>query len=320
MTEENSIKVSIVVCSYNQDKYIRQTLYSIVSQKHPYTWELIVCDDASIDSTPQIITDIARKHKEIIPVLRKKNLGIVKNFIDGLSKCRGEYIMICGGDDYWFTDKIYKEVNTMDADKNIGLCGCDAIIINKYGERTGKLVGKSDTSFESLLKSNFIPACSICFRKNLMQEYFKEISPISHNWKMEDYPIVLWFAKNSRIEYIHDEYVAYRILDQSASHHKNILSSLEFALSTYDIRCYFSTTYFGSPFIENIVSKTNYYLLKMRTSILKNENIKESIRNYRKAYVSEFNLQSLKIKLLAWFFSPKIVSKILLIKHKRSTN
>ncbi len=70
------IKVSVIVHTYNHEKFIRQTLDSIVNQEVNFQFEVIVGDDASTDATPQIIQEYYHKFPEIIkPMLHPKNLG-----------------------------------------------------------------------------------------------------------------------------------------------------------------------------------------------------------------------------------------------------
>lgn len=240
-----NIKVSVLVICYNQEKYIKETLDSILNQEHPYTYEVIVCDDASQDSTPQIIKEYASRYKEIVPVLRKKNLGLIKNYHDGASRCRGEYLMGCGGDDYWLPGKIEKQVTFMDTHPETGLCYGDAITINEIGNKTGMLIGEGQINLSRLLISDCVPAGTICSRKSLFNRYVKEIDPITHTWKMEDYPMLLWFAANSRISYIMGECLAYRVLKNSISKFDNTKYKewLDFRNSVFDVKLFFLNKY-----------------------------------------------------------------------------
>jgi glycosyltransferase involved in cell wall biosynthesis len=73
-------KVTIVSTSYNQEKYISQTLDSIIIQKTNFPFEVIVSDDCSTDKTPEIIREYAEKYPGIIkPIFREKNIGSISN-------------------------------------------------------------------------------------------------------------------------------------------------------------------------------------------------------------------------------------------------
>ncbi|MEE1211697.1 MAG: glycosyltransferase [Treponema sp.] len=98
---------SVVVIAYNQEKYIEKTLDSILSQEHSYSYEIIIGDDCSSDKTPQIIEEYRKSYPSIVkPIYNSKNLGAMNNYYNTISKVKGKYIMICGGDDYWLPLKV----------------------------------------------------------------------------------------------------------------------------------------------------------------------------------------------------------------------
>lgn len=235
------MKLSVIVVSYNQEKYIKETLDSILLQNHDYSYELIVCDDASQDRTPQIIMEYAERNKVIVPVTRNKNIGLIANYFDAVSRCNGEYLMICAGDDYWLPGKVEKQIAFLDSHPEIGACTGDAITIDENGERIGYMHCKEDTSFESLLVSNCAPACSICYRLSLINQFVEEVNPVSKKWLMEDLPLNLWFSVNSKIHYLNGECVAYRVLSNSLSHfnEKQYKRWVAFRNSAFAIRSYF---------------------------------------------------------------------------------
>ena len=109
MSGKKAPKVSVCVVTYNQEKYIRQCLDSILSQRTSFDFEVIVHDDASQDNTPKIIEEFHRNHPEIIiPLLQKENC-YSKNkhlpFLNCANAAQSEYIAICEGDDYWINNR-----------------------------------------------------------------------------------------------------------------------------------------------------------------------------------------------------------------------
>ena len=98
--------VSVVVITYNHEKYIRKCLDSILMQNLDFPFEIIIGDDRSTDQTPDIITEYKEKYPHIIkPNLRTINVGASKNQYDCFLRCNGDYIAILDGDDFW-TDKL----------------------------------------------------------------------------------------------------------------------------------------------------------------------------------------------------------------------
>lgn len=104
--------VSIVVITYNHEKYIRKCLDSILIQNVDFAFEIIISDDCSTDQTAQIITEYQDKYPDIIKSnLRSINVGATKNQYECFLRCTGDYIAILDGDDFW-TDKQKLKVQT----------------------------------------------------------------------------------------------------------------------------------------------------------------------------------------------------------------
>lgn len=98
----NDILVSIAMLTYNHEKYIRESIESVLIQKVNFKYEIIIGDDASNDKTQDILRDYQRKYPDKIKlILRKNNVGPTMNFYDILMQCQGKYIATLEGDDYW---------------------------------------------------------------------------------------------------------------------------------------------------------------------------------------------------------------------------
>lgn len=301
-------QLSILIFSFNQEQYIRQTIESILTQESDYSWELIICDDASFDSTPEIIKEYALENTNIIPVLRKKNIGLIKNYYDGISRARGEYVMVCAGDDYWAAGKIQCQIDYLQKNKNVGLVYGDIIKKRSDGETIKS--GKYDNTFMTLIKNNHIPALTICFRNSLIKEYLSEVNPRSKGWLMEDYPFMLWLSIKSKIEYIPQIFGNYRVLDNSASHQTDKIKYLKFQKSILEIRLFFLDKYM--PYETKIISQI-YFYYKIIGVYLKDESDKELLRdcNFRISFLHE-----IMIRLISKF--PNLINPIMDYKIKSS--
>lgn len=104
--------VSVVMCTYNGDRYLRQQLDSIVGQTYPIH-ELIIQDDGSTDGT----ADIARAYAEQYPFIKfyknEHNLGFNENFKSAVMKATGDFIALSDQDDVWFPEKIETQVHAI---------------------------------------------------------------------------------------------------------------------------------------------------------------------------------------------------------------
>ncbi|MDR1562528.1 MAG: glycosyltransferase [Dysgonamonadaceae bacterium] len=110
------MKISIILISYNQQQYIRDCLDGLIFQDLPFEYEIVVADDCSTDDTLKIIEEYLNRAKmnyRILPT--SQNLGMHRNYKRAYTACRGEYIAILEGDDYWTApDRLAKHVNFLD--------------------------------------------------------------------------------------------------------------------------------------------------------------------------------------------------------------
>lgn len=125
------IKASVCVMTYNQERFIARCLQSIVDQKCNFDFEIIVGDDFSSDRTREIIEEFAKKYPHILrSILRGKNVGVTRNYIEVHSNAIGEYVAHCDGDDYWYPGKLQYQVDLMDANPNYAQSWCCADVVD----------------------------------------------------------------------------------------------------------------------------------------------------------------------------------------------
>lgn len=97
--------VSVAVITYNMERYLRPLLDSILKQKVSFPYEIVIDDDHSPDNSREIILEYASKYPEIVkPSLRDHNVGGSRNMYGVMQQCRGKYIAILEGDDFWEAD------------------------------------------------------------------------------------------------------------------------------------------------------------------------------------------------------------------------
>ena len=91
-------KVSIIMGIYNCADTLEEAVESILQQTYD-DWELIMCDDGSMDSTYEIATRFSRQYENIIAFQNEKNMGLNYTLNKCLEKAKGEYIARMDGDD-----------------------------------------------------------------------------------------------------------------------------------------------------------------------------------------------------------------------------
>lgn len=113
------MKLSVILITYKQEDYIRQTVESILMQETNFDFNIVVADDCSPDSTLEIIKEYAEKSDIEFKILENTaNLGYVKNYKRAFAACDAEYIAIMEGDDYWTSPlHLQKHVDFLDAHK-----------------------------------------------------------------------------------------------------------------------------------------------------------------------------------------------------------
>jgi glycosyltransferase involved in cell wall biosynthesis len=122
------------MATYNGEKYIREQIDSILRQTYP-NMELIIVDDRSSDSTPDILRAYSDKFPNLRVVINETNLGYIKNFEKGILLSKGDYIALSDQDDIWMDNKIeilLKHIGQYD------IIYSDSILVNEKGNSLGK--------------------------------------------------------------------------------------------------------------------------------------------------------------------------------------
>ncbi len=122
--------VSVLIDTYNHEKFIERAINSVLEQDFPASdMEILVVDDGSTDSTPEIIKKFAPR----VVHLRKQNGGQASAFNYGIPRCRGEIVAFLDGDDWWAPNKLSAVSAAMDADPEIGIAGNAIVIVQPDG-------------------------------------------------------------------------------------------------------------------------------------------------------------------------------------------
>ncbi|MBR4620612.1 MAG: glycosyltransferase [Salinivirgaceae bacterium] len=166
------MKLSVFVVTYNQEKYIRQCLDSILMQKVDFDYEVVIGEDHGTDGTRAICEEYAAKYPQVRLLPLKERLGIARNWQRVLSECKGEYIAMCEGDDYWTDEKkLQKQVSFLDENNEYVMSFHDATIIDENGNVISESKQgdwKKDISSEELILGNHPSTQTVTFRQNAL--------------------------------------------------------------------------------------------------------------------------------------------------------
>jgi len=131
-------KVSVIICTYNQQDFVAETLESVLAQTYPSV-EIIVTDDGSTDDTPQILKRFATVNPNKIKlVFSEKNTGIPSNINRGLAIRSGDYLVVLDGDDVMLPDKVSHQVALLQAHSEATGCYHD---VEVFESESGQILG-----------------------------------------------------------------------------------------------------------------------------------------------------------------------------------
>lgn len=208
--------VSVIVCTYNQEQYISQTLDSILMQECDFEYEILVGEDCGTDATRRICEGYAEKYPQIRLLERPHNIGKQKNYFDALIQCRGKYVSMCDGDDYWQDPlMLQKEVDYLESHPECVIVYHDSIMIDDKGNILSETeVGeqyKRDFSSDELIRGVDISNRTICFRN--IVDYTKIDYSLVYNEDMFVYAIVGQYGSGHYMDNLKPS--VYRILNGS---------------------------------------------------------------------------------------------------------
>lgn len=133
----NEIMLSIVIPTYNHEKYIAMALDSVLSQYIPYSFEVLVGEDCSKDQTKEILKDYEKKYPGFFTVYyRNKNMygSIPSNSLDLYLRTKGKYIITLEGDDYWIdNNKIRKQLEFLEDHTEYIACAHNCLVVDENG-------------------------------------------------------------------------------------------------------------------------------------------------------------------------------------------
>ncbi|OYZ76249.1 MULTISPECIES: glycosyltransferase [unclassified Polaromonas] len=199
--------VSVIVPSYNHERYIQECIESIANQTYENI-ELIVIDDGSNDSSIRILKNLEKLYG--FTLLLQDNKGLASTLNLGIKKmAHGEFIATCASDDYWMPDKIEKQIVFLLNNNQYPMCYGKTY----YVDENSKILSKEDKSnnglkggwiFDDIFTFKLHPPVNYLFRK----EIFDKIGLYDESLFAEDYDMNLRIASDYEIGFI-NEYIGY---------------------------------------------------------------------------------------------------------------
>jgi teichuronic acid biosynthesis glycosyltransferase TuaG len=205
--------VSIITPCYNSESYIKETINSVIQQTFK-EWELIIVDDCSTDSSPEIIKSFCFD-KRIKYFKTERNSGspaLPRNI--GIQESRGEYIAFLDSDDLWLPNKLESQIKFSESN-DASFIYSNYSIFCTFDSIGGIIKAPRKASYKDLLKRDYIPMLTVLIRKDVLKGV--EFS----NRPQEDYVFLLNILKRGIIAFNNEENVAlYRVVHNSRSRNK----------------------------------------------------------------------------------------------------
>lgn len=170
------MKISCVICNYNDDKFLKQAILGITQQTYE-NLQIIIIDDGSTDNSCDIISDCARSDSRIRFIPHKTNRGFLKVFPEAMSLCEGELYTGGGSDDFLSDKNFFKKC--VEVQQKIPSAGCygnteridikTEIVIghNGFGIKEG-LITAQEFIRGFFAHEYFVPGFSAMWRKSLI--------------------------------------------------------------------------------------------------------------------------------------------------------
>ena len=201
----NTPLVSVITPAFNSEKFIRETIESVLNQTWQ-NWEMLIVDDYSTDNTYNIIKKHAEKDSRIHIFRLNANSGcraVPRNH--AIKRSKGEYIAFLDSDDVWLQNKLEKQIDLMESNKEIAMSYVlfsflleDGSIKGEYPKPKNRFEGYI---FKSLYFKPIIANSSVMVRR----EVFKELGLLNEDAKLafsEDYDMWLKIARTKRVHYV----------------------------------------------------------------------------------------------------------------------
>jgi glycosyltransferase involved in cell wall biosynthesis len=210
MPKVSNPKISIIVPSYNRAEFIEATLVSI--QNHTFKdFEVIFIDDGSTDNTAELVKAFCDKDPRF-KYFKQENSerAVARSY--GLGLATADLLCLVDSDDLWYSHKLEKQVEVMDADPSVALCYAAVNRIDMEGNPTKtssrQHQGLSGFIFYDLLMRNFIPSVTPMFRKKAFEKVGSQVTEFI---PYEDWDFWLKFSRQGKFHHISEPLGDYRL-------------------------------------------------------------------------------------------------------------
>lgn len=233
MSDENyQDLVSIIMPTYNSERYVGNSIESIIAQSYK-NWELLITDDCSTDSTYSLVSNFIEKDSRIKLFRLEKNSGggVARSY--SIKNAHGRYLAFCDSDDLWLPTKLECQLAFM-KEKRCCLSYSSYLTCEENGSITGIVIANSTTNYKQESIDNRIGCLTAIYdTEKFGKVYFPSIR------KRQDWGFMIRVLEKCNIAYGMKEPLAiYRMRTGSISSNKAVLVK-------YNIKFYHEVLHYG---------------------------------------------------------------------------
>jgi glycosyltransferase involved in cell wall biosynthesis len=232
--------VSIITPLYNAEKYISNTIESVINQEYN-NWELIIINDCSKDKGPEIIKNYQNQDKRIKIINLEKNSGAAVARNVGIENAKGNFIAFIDSDDIWEKTKLKEQISFM-LDNNYNFSYTDYIQIDEKGNELRIIKTPKILTYKKQLLYNHIGTSTVIYNQKILGKiYMPKLR------KRQDYAMWLRILKNHSKGYGLNKILTKYIIRRDS------ISSNKMNLIKYNWEMYRNSEEFG-------IIKSSFYL------------------------------------------------------------
>lgn len=228
--------ISIVMPTYNHERYLRDAIEGVIAQQVAFPIELIIGEDGSTDNSRAIALEYWRAHPSLIRVLTAdRNVGMHENDARVLNAARGRYLAFCEGDDCWHRpDKLGAQVALLERDPNVALVCSSWRTISEEGailiqDQLGLQKGRVyQFGLDEILRGE-VKTVTVCTRTQLVHKALQD-SPLCKAglYPFGDAPLWVAVTRSGHCLCLPDSYGTYRLSRNSATRPAEIMDVYRF--------------------------------------------------------------------------------------------
>jgi len=297
-------KVTVLMPVYNCRKYIEESVNSILNQTFT-DFEFLIIDDCSTDGTREYLQ--ALKDPRIRIITKTKNSGITSSLNMGLDAAQGEYIARMDGDDISQPHRFQKQVDLLDYEKDIILCGSWIRLTDK--NKVVPYPSSPEEIEEMLFRKNAVAHPTAMLRRSVVAEHGLRYDPaLEHS---EDYDLWTRMAEFGKMKNIPEPLLIYRVHgNQAASIRKKEQRNNTIRINTRILQRLYSdepslNIYEDQDFNSHNAAEDKNKLIHFENEIehLKRLNREKRIFNIR---IFENHLETMRMLIIRKFFRYRV--------------